>query len=181
RELLHFEGTRQMDGIEAPQSAALRELPSPPRDLRRQLDYNEALEIAIERGDSTRECASRNAPLALAPRERCAGLRIRDTGSRDQRCSVETDSRLIRPGFPDVELHQGTRVQIQDQRRSSTTASDTDEPRTRGALSRPSGLPPDHASRPLFASVRTTTSSSPSGLAGTMMATALFRSVTVTV
>src|SRR5206468_6612521 len=96
-------------------------------------------------------------------------------------CSVETDSRLIRPGFPDVELHQGTRVQIQDQRRSSTTASDTDEPRTRGALSRPSGLPPDHASRPLFASVRTTTSSSPSGLAGTMTATALFRSVTVTV
>src|SRR5437016_5331936 len=34
RELLHFECTGQMDGIKAPQGAALRELSGPPRHFR---------------------------------------------------------------------------------------------------------------------------------------------------
>src|SRR5947208_805433 len=83
--------------------------------------------------------------------------------------AIETRPRLIGPGFPHIEFHQRARVEIEDQRRSSTTAADTDGPRTRGASSSPVGLPPDHARRPLSTRVFIN-SSSPVVRAGTMTA-----------
>src|SRR5439155_22484838 len=111
---------------------------------------------------------------------RGTGFRVRDTGGCDHGAAIETRPRLIGPGFPHIEFHQRARVEIEDQRRSSTTAADTDGPRTRGASSSPVGLPPDHARRPLSTRVFTN-SSSPVVRAGTMTATGRLRSVTVTV
>src|SRR5438034_363727 len=169
-----------MNRIEPSQGATLGQLAGAPRDLRGQLDDHEAPEIAIEGGDGAGERASRDASLPMTPYQRGAGFRVRDTGGCDHGAAIETRPRLIGPGFPHIGFHQRARVEIEDQRRSSTTAADTDGPRTRGASSSPVGLPPDHARRPLSTRVFTN-SSSPVVRAGTMTATGRLRSVTVTV
>src|SRR5205809_1955249 len=169
-----------MNRIEPSQGATLGQLAGAPRDLRGQLDDHVAPEIAIEGGDGAGERASRDASLPMTPCQRGTGFRVRDTGGCDHGAAIETRPRLIGPGFPHIEFHQRARVEIEDQRRSSTTAADTDGPRTRGASSSPVGLPPDHARRPLSTRVFTN-SSSPVVRAGTMTATGRLRSVTVTV
>jgi len=168
-----------MDGVESPQRAALSKVSGTLRDLRRQLDHDEMSEIAIECGNSTSERRACHARLAPTARERGPRFGIRDTRGRSHGGSVEWGPRLVRSGLAHVELHQRARVEIQDQRRSSTTASETERPRMRGALWRPTGLPPAHAIRPLFTSVRTTASVPSPAPAGTMTATGRFRSVTV--
>src|SRR5579885_2738134 len=128
---------------------------------------------------SARVSARSPARLALAARERGPCFGIRDPGGSNQGRRLEPAPCLRRPRLAHVERHQRTRIEVEDQRRSSITASETDRPRTRGACARPAGLPPDHASRPLFTNVRTTASVSSAARAGAMTATGRYRSVTV--
>src|SRR5438132_1423771 len=168
-----------MDSVKPAQCAALGEVSGSLRNLRGKLDQHETCQITIERGDGASESGSSDGCLALAARERGPRLGIRHTGGCDHRSGVEPCPCLLRPSFAHVDLHECARIEIEDQRRSSTPACETDGPRTRAAFSRPTGLPPDHASRPLFTRVRTTVSASSVALAGTMIATGRFRSVTV--
>jgi len=140
---LERERARQVDRIESPERVLVGELARSACDRRREFHASVLLPIPIEPVDAGAMPARTPPALPQEPGERGACFSVRHDRGRSDRGFRYDASDERRPSLPEVELDQRRGVEIQNQRRSSTTQSDTLRPRgTRSPRARPAGLPP---------------------------------------
>jgi hypothetical protein len=167
---------REVDAIGATQPMTLGEVSSlSPYLLHRQ--RKEAAPVPVDVSLGPRLLRVTQVTLPPQAGQSAPRLRIGQGRGRHDGGARELLSNRSAAIFLDIELDQAAGIEVEDQRRSSSTISDAVFPRTFGGSADPLGLPPPQLAAPVLTNSQANRASAPSST-GPRTATAAPRSVT---